>query len=373
MNKKITLIYLVVFILTACNSNSTQSPIYGKALQENISLPSTFYRKFIGTFGSKEIVLDLTKNDSILTGEYYDKSGSVPKYLRGIIGADFKFNLSETDNNYEEVARFSGSFISNSTISGTWTDKLGKQSISFNLAEKTDSVVQITFEKRQSKNCKYAENNKKKLTEDAMSWDTLCTTIDIDLLTVKLPSSEASKKVNDTIMKSICNAGIFGDHYATIEELLNSVNSIEDGTGFELSIFVYLVTDDNNILSINIGESFYGFGAAHPQNAGNSYNFDIRTGDIITLDDILVQNYAETLNKIGERIFSETYGSEGWQCEQESFELTRDVAITPGGLLFSYDQFEIGPYAAGAPEVFIPYKDINSLIKPNGLLKAWRK
>ena len=134
-----------------------------------------------------------------------------------------------------------------------------------------------------------------------------------------------------------------------------------------------MVTNDNNILSINIGESFYDFGAAHAQSVGNSYNFDIRTGDIITLDDILVQNYAETLNKIGESIFIETYGSEGWQFEQGSFELTRDFAITPGGLLFSYDQSEIGVYAAGAPEVFIPYKDINNLIKPNGLLKAWRK
>ncbi len=342
-------------------------------MNEDISLPDTFYRKFIGTFGSKEIVLDLIKNDSILTGEFYDKSGSVPKYLKGIISAEFKFNLSETDNNYEEVGRFSGSFISNSAISGTWTDKAGKQTISFNLSEKTDSVVQITMEKRQSKNCKYAEKNKKKFTEDAMLWDTLCTTIDIDLLTVKLPSSEASKKVNDTIMKILCNAGIYGDQHATIEELMNSVNSIEDGTGFELSIGVYLVTNDNNILSINIGESFYGFGAAHAQSVSNSYNFDIRTGDIITLDDILIQNYAETLNKIGESIFIATNGSEGWQFEQGSFELNRDFSITPGGLLFSYDQYEIGPYAAGFPEVFIPYKDINNLIKPNGLLKAWRK
>ncbi len=134
-----------------------------------------------------------------------------------------------------------------------------------------------------------------------------------------------------------------------------------------------MVTNDNNIICINIGESFYGFGGAHAQTVNNSYNFDIRTGDIITLDDILVQNYAETLNKIGESIFIETNGSEGWQFEQGSFELNRDFAITPGGLLFSYDQYEIGPYAAGFPEVFIPYKDINNLIKPNGLLKAWRK
>jgi hypothetical protein len=373
MKQKFLVIYLVVFILTACNSNSKQSPIYGQSLQENISLPKTFYRKFIGTFGNNEIVLDLTKNDSILTGQYYLKNGSIPKSLNGHIGTDLKFKLSETNNNFEEVGNFSGSFINSSVISGTWTDKIGKQKIPFNLSEKTDNIVQILFEKRQSKNCKNAEKNKKQPSDDPMPWDTLCTTIDLDYITVKLPSLEASKKVNDTIMKILCNSSIYGNQYSTLEALMNSVDSVENGVGFEMSIGAYLITNDNNIICISIGESFFDFGAAHPQNINNLYNFDIRTGNLITLDDILIENYAETLNKIGEIIFIETNGSEGWQFEKGSFELNRDFAITPGGLLFSYDQYEIGVYAAGAPEVFIPYKDINNLIKPNGLLNVWRK
>jgi hypothetical protein len=112
---------------------------------------------------------------------------------------------------------------------------------------------------------------------------------------------------------------------------------------------------------------------AHPQNEGIFYNFDIRTGKQILLDDLLIQNYETTLNKIGEQKFVETNGSDMWHFEKGKFEVNRDFAITPGGLLFSYDQYEIGPYVMGAPQVFISYKDIDNLIKPNGLLEAWRK
>jgi hypothetical protein len=45
----------------------------------------------------------------------------------------------------------------------------------------------------------------------------------------------------------------------------------------------------------------------------------------------------------------------------------------PGGLLFHFNPYEIGPYSSGAPEVFLSFKEINSLINPNGPLGAMRK
>ena len=40
------------------------------------------------------------------------------------------------------------------------------------------------------------------------------------------------------------------------------------------------------------------------------------------------------------------------------------------GITFIYQPYEIGPYAAGAPEVFLSLKDIQRLLKENPYIKG---
>lgn len=366
--------FSLVFILTSYNSNSTQNPATGHTRQAVIQPPNFFYKKFIGSIGDISIVMDLTKEDSVLTGQYYYTKVGVPLTLNGSVSSEGKFSLSEMNDKYEETGKFEGSFLSDKSVSGTWTNSKTKKTLAFNLSEKTDNVVSVLFDSRHSENCINAEKNKKQHSADASPWDTLCTTLDLDLIIITAPSKEISEKINNTIKSLVCDFEIGDKKYSSIGELMTSVNSpIEEGLGFELFIGSSLVTNDNNILCISIGQSTYDFGTAHPFSSSNYYNFDIRTGKQISLDDLLIQNYETTLNKIAEEKFVETNGPQGWDFEQGKFKLNRDFAITPGGLLFSYDRYEIGCYANGAPQVFISYKDIDNLIKPNGLLEVWRK
>jgi Protein of unknown function (DUF3298) len=373
MRQKFITILTVSLILIACNSNSTQISESGQATENDLQLPATFYKKFEGSIGDISIVMDLTKKDSILTGQYYNTEVGVPLTLNGNISSDGNFKLSEMNDKYEETAIFAGSFNNNNLISGTWTNSKTEKTLSFNLSEKKENIVEISFESRYSENCKNAEKHKKQPSADVMHWDTLCTSLDLDLIKVVAPSKEATLKINETIKELVCGISNDDKKYSSIDELMNSVNSVDDDAGYTLSIGCALITNDNDILCVSIGQSGYGFGNAHPFGNGNYYNFDIKTGNQILLDDIMLPNFEKFLNQVAEKKFLETNGSDGWDFEKGKFELNRDFAITPGGLLFSFDQYEIGPYLMGSPEVFIPYKDIDNLLKPNGILQAWRK
>lgn len=46
----------------------------------------------------------------------------------------------------------------------------------------------------------------------------------------------------------------------------------------------------------------------------------------------------------------------------------RNWNITPGGLLISFDPYQVAAYAAGPQEVLIPYAKLSAIIDPNGPL-----
>jgi len=103
-------------------------------------------------------------------------------------------------------------------------------------------------------------------------------------------------------------------------------------------------------------------------------NYDIRTGEKIRLEDILISNYEYELNRIAEPKFMEKYGTEGdWDFEPGNFQLSKNFAVMPGGLLFHFNPYEVGPYSSGAPELFLSFKEINRLLNPNGMLAMMKR
>jgi hypothetical protein len=82
----------------------------------------------------------------------------------------------------------------------------------------------------------------------------------------------------------------------------------------------------------------------------------------------LIPNYSDELNKIAEEKFIKINGNYGWDFQPGEFKLNNNFALKKGGLLFMFNSYEIGTYAAGNPQVFIPYHEIKKLIKSGSLL-----
>lgn len=121
-------------------------------------------------------------------------------------------------------------------------------------------------------------------------------------------------------------------------------------------------------------------GGAHGSSCFTFLNWNLQTNRRITLKELFIANYREKLNKIAERIFRKQQNLadtasllNGYFFNNGIFYLNNNFSITPSGLKFLYNEYEIKSYAEGTTELLIPYSQIKSLLKPNTVLAQYIK
>jgi hypothetical protein len=222
--------------------------------------------------------------------------------------------------------------------------------------------------KAENCNLPFADSDDMEIDED---W---CNTREIDGLKVSMKDAEVAQKINVLIEKVITGAG--GGKEKSYKQFMADIKtpSNEDGDMeyMQDSYTCRLADSSNTFLSMYIFSEYYGFGAAHGQHGISVINIDLKTGNQLKLKDVLVDNYKSALKALGKRKFLEQNGNDVWWFSTEDgqpFELPEVFSITRKGITFTYQHYEIGPYAAGAPEVFLSIKDLGSLLKVNPYLK----
>ncbi len=234
------------------------------------------------------------------------------------------------------------------------------------LQESVEQSAEVSIRDFYRENCQNAEKNKQKPRQaESWIWDTVCSYISLRMIEITGSHPLATIEINDGITFHVCKS--MGVEQLSVEGILNKVDSVGDGEIMQMEIYTGIVTNEHNVLCVGAWFSEFS-GGAHPNNWGFYVNYDIRNGKEISLSSLLVQDYETRLNALGERVFTETHGAEGWDFEPGKFELSDHFAITRSGLLFRWDPYEIGPYAAGAPEILIRYSEIRQLINPDGML-----
>jgi hypothetical protein len=115
-------------------------------------------------------------------------------------------------------------------------------------------------------------------------------------------------------------------------------------------------------------------GGAHGYDTEQLNNYAIATQKRLTLQDLLLPDTKQTLYTIAQKHYKETRGlkpsdslvEDGWF--DNKFVLAENFAITPRGLLFYYNSYEIKSYADGHTQFMLPYALIHPLIDPKGVL-----
>ena len=219
-----------------------------------------------------------------------------------------------------------------------------------------------------AENCDLPFDDEMEIDED---W---CNTREINGLKVFMKDTEVAQKINVLIEKEITGAG--GGKKKSLKqfiaEIKNSSNEAGEMEYMQDSYTCSLADSSNTFLSMYIFFEYYAFGAAHGQHGSSVLNIDLKTGNQIKLKDVLVDNYKSALKSLAKRKFLAQNGNEGWWFLTEDdrpFELPEVFSISRKGITFSYQHYEIGPYAAGAPEVFLSIKDLGALRKENPYLK----
>lgn len=170
-----------------------------------------------------------------------------------------------------------------------------------------------------------------------------------------LISHTAQKKINEVIQNHI-NSSYKSALELKKEELTDKEVS-QGKYSYEVSYEVKY--NKNNLLSILIYDYTY-TGGAHGSTVVTAYNFDVLTGNQVKLTNIVGKNskltklkkYTKTdlLNQQKElgTVFTD-------ELDGLTFDNNRPFYFYDNGIVVKFQQYEVAPYAAGMPEVKIPY------------------
>jgi hypothetical protein len=198
-----------------------------------------------------------------------------------------------------------------------------------------------------------------------------CNRREVSGLSVSLNNSSVAQKINALICKEI--TGKVGN-MQTIKRFVSDIKTLSNTDGemeyIQDEYSCALIDSSNTYMSMGVSLYFYAMGAAHGQPAFQVLNVDLITGNKISLADLFVNNYRPSLKALAKRKFLEQNGNGDWWfvTGEQVFDLPETFAISRKGITFTYQPYEVGPYAAGAPEVFLSKKELAKWLKENPYL-----
>ena len=119
-----------------------------------------------------------------------------------------------------------------------------------------------------------------------------------------------------------------------------------------------------DILSYTMTKYTY-TGGAHGMTSETALNFDMKTGSLLTEGDFFKEGYKEKLPAL----LSGHLASSLENPADTSMLFTREIGpngnfmVSPEGVTYIYNQYEIGPYVMGAIRVTVPWDELEGLIE----------
>lgn len=355
--------FLLVFILfTACNSNKT-SISKDKTTEKAGFQIHNFSKTFRGFFTNNKFEkekgsLALVLKDSVLFGDFVFDADCKGFTLKGKLLPNNKFQFSDGELFFE------GEFKDTIHFNGQCAEKKLKQ-FTFEFEQKAISLFHLETSQSVMQNSEHLVDGKSSV---------LTTTI----TTVVNSPAILEQKINKTLLTAALKLRLDSNFIIpkTNKKILAKIQDnlkLEEGDGFEQEINVSYSTRYDEVACFSVGGNFYAFGTPHPSASLEFFNFDLSNGELIHFSDLINKGAKGKLNKIAEKILYKDYGKDMWDFEDGEFELNDNFEISEKGLTFLFNQYEIGPYAIGMPEIFIPYSKMKGLLKEDGILKQFLK
>jgi hypothetical protein len=211
--------------------------------------------------------------------------------------------------------------------------------------------------------------------------DSTCTTIKF-----KYPAFDNQPLLNDTVVTSLAmlmdrQKGIAGIQRLTWQFLQDYKDFKKQNPSspmhFELDCKVNVIRQDSSL----VGLEYNGYqftGGAHGATIIRYLNWDVKASKKILLSDILKPGYEAQLTAIAEKIFRKQENltptaslERDYFFKNGKFSLNQNYLITPIGLKFLYNQYEIKPYAAGQTSLEIPYLQLKTMLQPGTVVARY--
>lgn len=133
---------------------------------------------------------------------------------------------------------------------------------------------------------------------------------------------------------------------------------------------IAVLGDTLGIASVAVTEWSF-LGGAHPNSTTRLANFDIASGHALRLSELLLGTARARLDSLGELAFRRVrklppgtdLGTAGFMFKAGRFQLNDNMAVTRTGLIFFFNEYEIGPHALGATEIALPWSEVRDYVR----------
>lgn len=192
-------------------------------------------------------------------------------------------------------------------------------------------------------------------------------------ITVQRPRLAGSEDERVIKFNERVNELIQGEINYFRENILAHMSTSPVSSGSFFDVGYNLVYQRGDLWSFKFNFNGYADGAAHPFHYSRTLNYDLEQGRKLSLSDLFTEE-AGYLKAISSYCIAELsrrdigfFGGFERGAEPTS-ENYRNWNIANEGLLITFDEYQVAPYAAGAQTVTVPYGELRPLINSQGPL-----
>ncbi len=179
----------------------------------------------------------------------------------------------------------------------------------------------------------------------------------------------------DSVIQARVNSELSKLSLGVLEDMRSESNPEDLFGGMNNSVWVHPSVGilSPRVLSASWSVSTFWSGAAHPDHGTSVVTFDLRTGERVETREFFTPG-AEAMARVAAKVDAELrkeYSDDQGDYYLETVtaeNIRNNVVVTPAGLQFLFGSYEIGPYAAGVPEVTLPYYALEGLLATDGVL-----
>ncbi len=258
------------------------------------------------------------------------------------------------------------------------------------------SIISVIFFNSCKKNIvEITENNYS--TRHFLSSDTTLGAINIFIET-EIPEKFKSKPILDSI-RTVIIRSLYGNDFVQYsndslaqkfaKELINdytltNLPMLEKlskknaySFNFEHELHGFSLLSDKFLFSYGISRYVY-MGGAHGLSTRNFYNFDLKTGKLLTEADIFTENYDEALKDLIKTRIVEQSVEDSTMIPISNLEDTDywvdaikpngNFYITESSINYVFNPYEIAPYSLGETEVILPFERLKDILNKNAII-----
>jgi hypothetical protein len=153
---------------------------------------------------------------------------------------------------------------------------------------------------------------------------------------------------------------------ADYESMLKDMGSL--GGCWDLKTSADTVHVSDKVLTVKY-ETYAYTGGAHPNSNSSFYTFDLESGRMLTLADMVSDTTAllsvveNAFRKNQELLPQNNLEEQGYFLRDGRFFLPANVGMSREGMVFYYNPYEIAAYALGPIQVTVPYEQLNGILR----------